>query len=64
MKRFDPQVRWGYYANIRQVNLGFNMDRTTYTDNRAHVISLEGASYELDVGGYQLKDDICIDLNN
>jgi len=36
----SKQVRWGYYANIRQVNLGFNMDHTTYTDNRAPVDSL------------------------
>lgn len=36
----SQQVRWGYNANIRQVNLGFNVDHTTYTGDRAAVSSV------------------------
>jgi len=36
----SQQVRWGYNANIRQVNLGFNVDHTTYTGERAAVGSV------------------------
>ena len=36
----SQQVRWGYSIGISRVNLGVNVDHTTYTDNRAALDSV------------------------